>query len=72
MDQRRRPEGAMAPLMEETTTNKVPKLLLEGAKITETTWKLPWTTISEGAKIVGPPQKNSLDPLLLEDNPSRY
>ena len=37
MDQRRRPEGAMAPLMEETTTNKVPKLLLEGAKITETT-----------------------------------
>ena len=65
MDLRRRPEGAMAPLMEETTTNKAPKLLLEGAKITETTWKWPRTSISKGAKTVRPPQKNSWDPLLI-------
>ena len=34
-DLRRRPEGAMNPLREETTINKEHKLLLEGAKITE-------------------------------------
>ena len=32
-DLRRRPEGAMAPLREETAIKKVHKLLLEGAKI---------------------------------------
>ena len=47
------------PLREETAINKAHKLLLEGAKITETPWKWPWTT-----KNVGPSQKNSLDRLL--------
>ena len=32
-DLRRRPEGAMAPLREETAIKKAPKLLLEGAKM---------------------------------------
>ena len=32
-DLRRRPEGAMAPLREETATKKAYKLLLEGTKI---------------------------------------
>ena len=44
---------------------KAYKLLLDGAKITETTWKWPRTSISKGAKTVRPPQKNSWDPLLI-------
>ena len=36
-DPRRRPEGAMAPLREETAINKAYELLLQGTKITETT-----------------------------------
>ena len=44
----------------------VHKLLLEGTKITETTWKWPWTTISEGAKtslicLITPPPTISLN-----------
>ena len=64
-DLRRRPEKPWPPLREEIAINKAHKLLLVGAKITGTTWKWPWTSTSEGAKIVGPPQKNSLDPLLI-------
>ena len=45
---------------EETAINKAHKLLLEGAKITK---KLPENDLSI-SEIVGPPQKNSLDPLL--------
>ena len=55
----------MAPPEGGQSINKTHKLLLEVSKIIETTWKWPWTTVSKGAKIVGPPHKNSLDPLLV-------
>ena len=59
VDLRRKPEGTIAPPRKETANRKAHKLFLEGAKIIETTWKWPWTTISEGAKIVGPLRKSA-------------
>ena len=59
-DLRRRTGIAMAPIRKETAIKKAHKLLSEGAKITETTRKWRWTTVSESTKIIGPPQKKQL------------
>ena len=56
---RRWPEGAMVPPEGENNNKKGAQIAILGAQITETTWKWPWTTISEGAKIVRPPQKTA-------------
>ena len=48
--------GSRAPPAEGGNSNwEGAQIALEGAKITESTWKWPWTSISEGAKIVGLP-----------------
>ena len=50
-------KGSHAPLREETAINKAPKLLI--LCLFNPTVKGTYMNISEGAKKVGPPQKNS-------------
>ena len=60
----------------ETEIDNAPKLLLEAAKIIDFVFIEPYCkrhmNRSEGAKNVGPPQKNSLDLLLDTSISSKY